>query len=178
MGRLIVALSILYSCLSFAKPAYQIDLIVFAHPNQNEKITVEMPFLPMNAHAILLKSDPNKSAQLYSLLPPSYSSLRNEYYLLSRKSNYQILGHYSWRQPAKNQSPVALPLIEHNGWQMQGTFDVKQNNYYAFHAELQISPPTTPKSSFTLLQKQRLKDDVIYYLDNPHIGMLVKIHQV
>ncbi|KTD41657.1 CsiV family protein [Legionella parisiensis] len=179
MERLIIiTLSILYSCLTLAKSSYQIDLIIFAHPNQNPDMTVDAPLIPMGAHAILLKSDAEKSGKPYLLLSPSSSSLRDEYYLLTRKSRYKVLGHYSWKQPANNQSSVALPVVEHNGWQIQGKFNVVQSNYYSFDAELQVSPPSNPQSSFTVSQKQRLKDDVVYYLDNALIGMLVKIHKL
>lgn len=179
MERLIIiTLSILYSCLALAKSSYQIDLIIFAHPNQNPDMAVDAPFIPISANAISLKTDTEKSGKPYRLLSPSSSSLRDEYYLLTRKSHYQVLGHYSWRQPANNQSSVALPVVEHNGWQIQGKLNVIQSNYYSFDAELQVSPPSNPQSSFTVSQKQRLKDGVVYYLDNAQIGMLVKIHQL
>ncbi|MGL5741046.1 MAG: CsiV family protein [Legionella sp.] len=177
MERLIITLSILYSCLALAKSSYQIDLIVFAHPNQNRSV-VDAPLIPINTNALSLTTDAEKSGKPYRLLSPSFSSLRDEYYLLTRKSHYQVLGHYSWRQPANNQSSVALPVVDHNGWQMHGTFNVKQSNYYTFDADLQVSPPNAPQSSFTVSQKQRLKGNVVYYLDNAQIGMLVKIHQL
>lgn len=177
MERLIIILvSILYSCLASAKPSYQIDLIVFTHPNQIKGLTIDAPLLPPSTNAITLHPDTEKSGKPYRLLPASYSSLRDEYYLLTRKGHYQVLGHYSWRQPANNQNKVALPLVEHNGWQMQSTLNVLQRTYYSFDAELQISPPNNPQGSFTVSQKQRLKGNVIYYLDNAQIGMLVKIH--
>ncbi|PWY56403.1 hypothetical protein DGG96_02720 [Legionella qingyii] len=179
MERLIIiTLSLLYSCLTLAKPSYQIDLIIFAQPNQNRALSIDAPLIPTNANAISLKTDTEKSGKPYRLLSPSSSSLRDEYYLLSRRSSYQVLGHYSWRQPANNQSIVALPFIDHHGWQMQGTLNVKQSNYYSFDAEFQVSPPNNPQSSFTVSQKQRLKDNVVYYLDNAQIGMIVKIHKM
>ncbi|KTD10725.1 hypothetical protein Lgra_1691 [Legionella gratiana] len=179
MERLIIIiLSILYSCSALAKPPYQIDLIVFTHPNQISGLTIDAPLLPPSSNSISLRPDTEKSGKPYHLLPASYSSLRDEYYLLTRKGHYQVLGHYSWRQPANNQSKVTLPLVEHNGWQMQGTLDIRQSNYYSFDAELQVSPPSNPQESFTVSQKQRLKGDVIYYLDNAQIGMLVKIHKL
>ncbi|STY28972.1 Protein of uncharacterised function (DUF2803) [Legionella wadsworthii] len=179
MERLItIILGILYSCLTFAQPSYQIDLILFAHPNANTGKTIDSPLLPMSTHVISLKMDGDKSGKPYHLLPPSSSSLRDEYYLLSRKSPYQVLGHYSWKQPSNNQTSVALPLAEQHGWQMQGTVNVKQSTYYSFEAELQVSSPSNPQSSFIISQKQRLKSDVVYYLDNALVGMLVKIHKV
>jgi hypothetical protein len=173
---LMIMIGILYSCITHAQSLYQIDLIVFAH--QKPERTVEIPLIPMNAHAISLKADTNKSGKPYHLLASSRSSLRDEYYLLNHKAPYQVLGHYSWIQPAKNQSSVALPLTKHNGWELQGILNIKQNTYYSFTAEFQASPPSTPLSSFTVSQKQRLKDNVVYYLDNPDLGVVVKIHKL
>jgi hypothetical protein len=102
--------------------------------------------------------------------------LRDEYYQLSRKSTYQVLGQFTWKQPANNQNKVSLPLTQHNGWQMQGTIRVRQGTYYQLDTELQLSPPYDPQSFFSVNQKQRLNKNVIYYLDHPQIGMLVKIH--
>lgn len=178
---LIITISLLYSCFALAKPSYQIDLIIFAQQAmavQNSELSTDMPLVPMNAHALSLKTNSGKVPQLYCLLPNSYSSLQDQYYQLSRRSHYPVLGYYSWRQPANNQSTVALPLAEHNGWQMQGTLHVRESNYYSFDAKLQISPPNNPQSSFTVSQKQRLKENVIYYLDNDQIGIVVKIHKV
>lgn len=178
---LIITIILLYSCFALAKPVYQIDLIIFAQQStaaQDPELSTDTPFLPVSANAIPLKVNSGKDARLYYLLPNSYSSLKNHYYLLTRKSSYPVLGHYSWRQPAKNQSKVALPLTEYRGWQIQGTFHVIQNAYYHFKADLQVSPPDNPHSSFTVSQKQRLKDNTVYYLDNERIGMVVKIHQI
>jgi hypothetical protein len=179
MDRLIIIiLSILYSSLALSGSSYQIDLIVFAHPNQNSGVTVDTPLIPLSSNAITLQTDTTKSGKPYRLLPASQSSLGDEYYLLTRKGHYQVLGHYSWRQPANNQSKIALPFVDQHGWQMQGTLNVRQSNYYSFESELQLSPPNNPQQSFTVSQKQRLKDNVIYYLDNAQIGMVVKIHRL
>ncbi|CZR30982.1 Uncharacterised protein [Legionella pneumophila] len=73
---------------------------------------------------------------------------------------------------------VALPKINHNGWQIQGTLKVRQSNYYLFDADLQCLSPGNQETSFTVSQKQRLKGSTIYYLDHPQLGMLVKIHKI
>lgn len=178
---LIIITSLLYSCLALAKSEYQIDLIVFAQQAtaaQNAALAADAPLIPTNPNAITLKTSSGKNATTYSLLPNSYSNLKDQYYLLSRKSHHPVLGHYSWRQPANNHSKVALPLIEYHGWQMQGTLLVTQGAYYSFDADLQVSPPDNPHSSFTVTQKQRLKADMVYYLDNERIGMVIKIHKL
>jgi hypothetical protein len=138
---------------------------------------LDAPLIPMDKNAITLKTAAGKDPGVYQLLSHSHSGLRDEYYLLSRKSRYQVLGHYSWKQPANHQGTVALPHLSHNGWEMQGTLRVQEGSYYTFDADLQCSPPNNPKSSFTVSQKQRLKDNVVYYLDHSQIGMVVKIHR-
>ncbi|CEG57348.1 CsiV family protein [Legionella fallonii] len=174
---LIVSISILYSCITLAQSSYQVDLIIFAYPQSGDKsnsLAMTSPLLPISQNAIALRSNSRKA---YGLLANSKSSLQDQYYLLSRKSNYKVLGHYSWIQPAANQSSVALPKLSHNGWQMQGTLRVRQNSYYLFDARLQLSPPNHPESYFTVTQDQRLKGGVVYFLDHPQVGMLVKIHK-
>lgn len=89
-----------------------------------------------------------------------------------------MLGHYSWTQPENNKSSVAVSLTKYKGWELQGKLNIKQSNYYSFTAEFQASPPSNPLSSFTVSQKHRLKENVVYYLDNPQMGMLVKIHKL
>lgn len=174
----LVTFSILYSSLTLAQSNYQVDLVLFAHPQSgdaNNSLAMTSPLLPISQNAITLQ--PN-SSKPYGLMPNSKSSLRDQYYLLSRKSNYRVLGQYSWIQPGANQSSVTLPKINHNGWQIQGTLRVRQNNYYLFDAHLQASSPNNPDAYFTINQDQRLKGGVVYFLDHPQIGMLVKIHKL
>lgn len=172
-----ITLSLLYSCLALAHSSYQIDLIIFAYPNQNNKLSIATPIISPSPNTLLLKTDTKPSKKPYRLLGPSHSSLQNEYYLLTRKGHFQVLGHYSWIQPSTNQDQVALPFMEEKGWKMQGTLNIQQNTYYSFAINLQLSPPDMPQESFTVSHKQRLKSNVIYYLDHAQIGMLVTIHQ-
>ncbi|HDO7798781.1 TPA: hypothetical protein P5R21_001834 [Legionella pneumophila] len=178
---LIITISVLCSGLTIAKSSYQIDLILFAQPQNGVKSIKSdspVPLIPVSPNAIQLHSDNNKKHMPYTLLPRSQSKLSDQHYLLSRKSQFQILGHYSWRQPAKSDSLVALPKINYNGWQIQGTLKVRQSNYYLFDADLQCLSPGNQETSFTVSQKQRLKGSTIYYLDHPQLGMLVKIHKI
>lgn len=182
MYRLFIfTISILYSSFILAKSSYQIDIIFFAHPqaaSKTSELDFNSPLIPVNPKGITLKSSAGKSHNSYDLLPASQSGLNNEYYLLSRKSHYQVLGHYSWRQPADSQSPVTLPTLNHNGWIVQGSLRVRKSNYYLLDTDLQVSPASNPQSSFTIEQKQRLKGSEVYYLDHPQVGMLIKIHSL
>lgn len=174
----ILTISMLYSCFTLGKSSYQVDLILFAHPKHADKkddLAMSSPLIPISKNAIPLKT---QSTNSYSLLGASQSGLRDEYYLLSRRSRFQVLGHYSWKQPDNSQSSVALPNIDHNGWLIQGTVRVKQSNYYLFDADLQFSPPNNPESSFIVSQKQRLKGNSVYFLDHPQVGMLIKVHKL
>jgi hypothetical protein len=175
----IITLSILFSSFALAKSSYQIDLIIFANPQTSHRgLDLNSPLIAKTRNVIVLKNANNKSFAPYNLLPPSQSNLRDEQYLLSRKSHYQVLGYYTWRQPSNNKNTVSLPELNFKGWQMQGTLLVKKDKFYTLNADLQFSPPSNPNATFTVTQKQRLKENVVYYLDHDYIGLLVKIHEV
>jgi hypothetical protein len=180
MYRLFLLIINLLSCtVSFAKNTYQIDLILFAHvQSANALPYMDTPLLPLNKKALVLANSTNRTEALYTLLPSSQCGLRDEFYLLNRKSPFQVLGQYSWRQSATQRNTVALDKTSSKGWLMQGTFDVQQANYYLFAANLQFSPPSNPRAAFTVSQKQRIEEGKIYYLDNPYVGMVVKIKKI
>lgn len=180
MCRLLILLtSLLCSGYALAKSTYQIDLILFAHPqNANELLDLDTPLIPVSKKAIALKSSTIKTDKIYTLLPPSQSGLGDEYYQLNRRSHFRVLGQYSWRQTSTQQNTVALPKTNNKGWLMQGTVHIQEGSYYLFDTELQFSPPSNPENAFTVSQRQRLEKGKVYYLDNPYVGMIVKIHLI
>ena len=180
MSRVILVLiAVSYCGFTFAKNIYQVDLIVFAHPqNVNDLQDIQTPLLPVDKKTRVLSPSSQKSEKLYTLLPQSQSGLHDEYYLLNRKSQFKVLAHYTWRQSAKEQDKVALPRMSNKGWLMQGTLKVQQGNYYTFNTNLQFSPPSNPIAAFTVAQKQRIEEGKVYYLDHPYVGMVVKIHRI
>lgn len=180
MIKKIVA-GLLYSGVVSATPGYQIDLILFSHPlsgvaTKSVSVDNQSTPLPPGQTRSLIAMAP-KSTKNYQLLSPSLSYLRDQYYLINRTHKYTMLGHFSWRQPAKNIEKISLPLINHQGWHIQGTVQVKRSNYYYFNTDLKVSPPSNPSASLSLVHTQRLKPRLVYYLDNPQIGMVVSIHQ-
>lgn len=178
MYRLFILL-ILLSGPALAQSTYQVDLIVFAHPLSATKLPeTNTPLLPLDSNVISLKSSTLKTDKTYTLLPPSQSGLHDEYYLLTRKSQFKVLGQYSWRQSSQQQKTVALPRVNSKGWLFQGTLHVQQGNYYLFNADLQFSPPSDPQGAFNVSQNQRIEGEKVYYLDHPYIGMVVKIHRI
>lgn len=178
MFKSLILASMLYPCLTLAQSNYQIDLILFANPNRTQPdkaLSMDSMFLNEDQKAINLKGN---SAPYYSLLPKARSQLNDAYYQLSHRSPFQVLGHYSWIQPANNQNRVSLPPALLHGWQVLGTVCVRQSNYYLFDADLKMSSPEEPQSYFRVSKKQRLKGKVVYFLDNPQVGMLVEVHPV
>ena len=173
----------LFACLGLANqraPLYQVDMILFTHlqssltPDEN---SFAPPLAPDINDAILLQHNASNTTTPYRILPTSTSHLRNEFWALNRKPQYQVLFHYTWLQPGNNQRPVAL---SHNigGWNVEGTLRIRRSNYYLLDTELLFSAPNSMQTAFLFSQKQRLKPDVVYYLDHPQAGMLIKVHQI
>ncbi|AHE67731.1 CsiV family protein [Legionella oakridgensis] len=182
MLRITLFISLLANCcFGYANThtLYQIDIIVFTHQqsSENPEHTLSPLVTPDTHTAIPLQSLDNTRTP-YHLLPASASQLRNEYWVLNRKPQYRILFHYTWLQPSNNQRPVVLSSTHNNGWNVEGTLRVRQSNYYLLDTELFFSSPTSNELSFIFSQKQRLKPNVVYYLDHPQAGMLIKIHKV
>ena len=173
-----------FSCVSYAKQSsslYQVDLIVFTHLNDQQlpaDDSLAPLLIPDMQHAIPLQNEANSAMSPYHTLPASASHLKNEYWALNRKPQYHVLFHYTWLQPANNQRPIALSQINSGGWGIDGTLRIRQSNYYLLDTELAFSAPNSTKTAFVFSQKQRLKPGVVYYLDHPQAGMLIKIHQV
>ena len=174
----------LFSCLTLATPPtplYQIDIIVFTHLRSSPhpmKQSLAPLLSPDVTHAIMLPTNTNTALTPYHLLPASASQLRDEYWALNRKPQYQLLFHSSWLQPANNQRPIALPTTSTGGWNVEGTLSIRKSNYYLLETDLLFSAPNSPQTAFLFSQNQRLKPDIVYYLDHPQAGMLIKIHQL
>ena len=168
---------LLLSCLCQAsQPMYQVDMIVFARPGAQQANTVTTPLAPDTQHAIPLQYNDSGAQGAYHLLPASLSQLSGEYWALNHKTNYQVLAHYTWRQPANNQRAVALSANGRYGWNVEGTLRIRRSNYYLLDTELLFSDNN--QTAFLFSQKQRLKPGTVYYLDHPQAGMLIKVHQV
>lgn len=175
---ILISISLLCSLTATAMTNYQVDLILFRHHNAHNEQPFNNPPIPASNHNQSLVSEPTKTNKPYHLLAPAKSSLRDEYYQLTHKAQYQVLGHYSWIQPKSNQNGINLPIINQQGWQLRGHLRIRESNYYLFDANLQLSPPDAPQSAFLITQKQRLKGETVYYLDHSQLGIVVKIHRV
>ncbi len=161
-----------------ANSLYQVDLILFTHHASSAPIPEGSPLVSSRTpNTIPLQTATGESMTPYHLIPFASSHLRNEYWALNHRPNYQVLEHYTWLQPSNNQRSVALPETHKHGWQIAGTLRVRQSNYYLLDTDLLFSSPGA-KSAFSFVQKQRLKPGKTYYLDHPQVGMLIKVQQV
>lgn len=157
---------------------YQIDLILFAHSDYSMSQQVNTyPILPHNRNMIILQAGDETSSEPYHLLPFSSSKLQKEYRNLQNAIQYKILSRYTWRQFVDNKQYVMLPKTIKDGGEIQGVVQVKHSNYYLLNAELAIAMPDK-KAAFNLKINQRLRGEQLYYLDDPRVGMLIKIHQL
>lgn len=158
---------------------YQVDMIVFTHSAaQTDSTGVTPPLAPDMHQAIPLQNTISSALTPYHTLPASSSQLSSEYWALNRKTNYQVLAHYTWLQPANNQRAIALSAGNRNGWNVEGTLRVRRSNYYLLDTELLFSTPGNDQAAFLFSQKQRLKPGTVYYLDHAQAGMLIKVHQI
>mgnify|MGYP000588398266 CR=1 FL=1 len=185
MLRVIVTiLSMSLSCLGFAQKSgamYQVDMIVFKHqhPSTDHSEYGSLDALTsQNKHSITLDNNIKAAMTPYHTLPASSSMLRNEYWALNRKSEYRVLFHYTWLQPNSNQQFVSLPPTNKDGWNIEGLLRIKRSNYFLLDTQLVFSQSNNEKLTFVFNQKQRLKPEVVYYLDHPQAGMLIKVHQI
>ncbi|KTD16027.1 hypothetical protein E3983_04770 [Legionella israelensis] len=164
----------------YSENHYQVDLIVFIHQSEinhpSSERLLNSPLVFNHNKSISLNPEIHEDITPYHLRPLRTSSLNNEYYVLKRQPQYQILFHYTWLQPANNQRTVKLPAIPHNGWLVKGGLRIRKSNYYLLDTELYFTSPDKA-ASFMLKEKQRLKNNTLYYLDHPLAGMLIKIHK-
>ncbi len=163
---------------AYATPLYQIDVLLFTHQHvaaNQQEVSLSRSFNPRQQSLVL--GEESKVLSPYHLLPLAQSGLQKEYWTLSHKNQYKIIGRFSWLQPAKNTQAIQLPLIDKEGIQVSGTIRVQQGKFYLFETELNFAA-TDLASGFVFRQQQRLKDKEVYYFDHPQAGMLVAVHAI
>lgn len=165
------------SMRAVAAPLYQVDVIVFTHQatlGAVEQANARSLSKSMQG-AITLQPKTAEGLMPYQLLPAALSGLRQESWALRHQSNYHVLGQYAWLQPANSERAIALPSMTQGDWDVKGIIRVRQGHYYLLDTTLLFSD-TTHHESFAFAQTQRLKSNVVYYVDHPQAGLLIKIH--
>lgn len=168
------------SSSAIAQSFYQVDIIGFQHHALED---TEEQFTPVNLiinnqKAIALNyANSTEEGLAYKMRPLQYSALKRESYILKQKPAYQILFHYSWLQPERNARTVKIPATKIAGLTIEGSFRIRKPSYYLFDSQLYLKSEGQ-KSAFLIQQKQRMKEDSLYYLDHPQMGLLVKIHSI
>lgn len=155
--------------LAAKTPLIQVDVVLFLH--QSELLSADQNISNAAYSGIPLDSS---AQQTYHRLPRLQSGLGREYYALSKRPEFQILGQFSWTQPARPNRPVLLQDPGLNGWQINGNLSVQQNQYFSLNSQFDFN--LADKAQIHMQQNQRLKPDTVYYLDHPQAGMLIRIH--
>jgi hypothetical protein len=168
-------------CGANVSSSYQVDMIVFTHTqaaSSLQKSAIPPHFMPHEKNTISLKQSTHPDKALFSLLPAANSLLNNEYWTLHHQPQYKVLMHYTWLQPKNNEKTIVLPPLEQAGWNVEGTINIKKGTYYTLNTELLFTTTQEKQHTFVFAQQQQLKPGVIYYLDDPNAGMLIKIHPI
>jgi hypothetical protein len=121
----------------------------------------------------------------------------NEYKLdaisngLRQSSNYSVLFHRAWRQPAYgDDNAVNLPVyaIAENGRDnIEGNIRLIRERFLHLETDLRMKQTTAIRNPvldlntapmspvYTLREKRRIRSNVIHYFDNPHFGMITMV---
>lgn len=110
---------------------------------------------------------------------------------LRQSSNYSVVFHRAWRQPAYGDaSAVNLPVhaVAANGREnIEGTVRLIRERFLHLDTDLQMQPAATNRNPqmeldtltatpvYTLREKRRIKSNVVHYFDNPHFGMIARV---
>ena len=180
-----LALGLVGSAPAFAVQSYDVEIVVFAyrHPSDNgEQWPTSLPE----------EADP---AGVYSSDQPRELSVGA--YRLNRISNglrqssdYAVLFHKAWRQPAYNSAnAVGLPVhtvAGNGGNSLAGSVRLIRERFLHLDADLLMlsgnssgavldidAPYASPQ--FELREKRRIKSNVVHYFDHPHFGMIALV---
>lgn len=183
---------------AFAAPKwYQVEIIIFKNKTEqalNQEKWPSYPALPTLDDAVELVPPQNKSYyKPYELLPKSAFILKTEESRIERNPEYQILLHQAWLQKFSEGLPIHISADATdpaNPWQLNGTIRLSLHKYIHLEANLSLDVPTAdlPQqdkseqpifsrkiANFRMIQQRKLRSKELHYLDNPHLGVLVKI---
>jgi Peptidoglycan-binding protein, CsiV len=161
------------------------------------------PPLPAVQGAQQLSAFDPQNPKVFQLLLPSALQLSRQASNIIRDPNYNVLLHVAWLQPlTENSIPVHLyaqddftsinalpPYGTEQKWKLDGVIALRKHNYCMLDADLILSKqkPDEPSSAFQssssnnesivyrLKQQQRMRENELYYIDNPVFGALVKV---
>lgn len=166
-------------------PIYQVDLIIFINSNsqpilsQTEKISFLRSKVIKDQNLIILQNNYNNLSEennnLYNLLPTNLSHLAAAYHKLRKHPQYKVIGNFSWLQPLDNNIAITFPTNLDNGWQIDGSMQIKGEHLYSMAAELFLTPPYSQEPMISFKHNQRLIEGKSYYIDYPQVSMLIKI---
>lgn len=166
--------------------SYDIEVVIFSYryPADNGEVW------PSQAAKDSPTTDDYSSGDVRELPAEAYK-LNNISNGLRQSSNYSVLFHQAWRQPAYGDaSAVNLPVraIAANGREnIEGNVRLIRERFLHLDTELQMKqavanqyPGMELNASgvspvYTLREKRRIKSNVIHYFDNPRFGMIATV---
>lgn len=169
---------------------YDVELIIFAQPGQpGEEQFKRSPELPDSSRWI----DLEQSAQPEGFENLQPSALTTEASRLER-GNYQVLVHRAWRQPGIDRSSAPAVILQSSARAingnplLDGAVSVGLSRYLHASFDLLLRSPlvgedaTTPTDSLfgseipaRVQIHRRMRSGELHYLDNPRIGILIRI---
>ena len=184
-------LNIAFSVPVFAAQpnSYDVEVVVFSYryPADNGE---QWPAQSVDAGMAAGSYTSNQAGNQVSELPVDVYKLNGISNGLRQSSNYSVLFHRAWRQPAYDDAnAVSLPVqavAESGRNNIEGSIRLIRERFLHLDADLQMTPagnpypvmnPSVPGSSpvYTLREKRRIKSYVVHYFDNPHFGMIATV---
>jgi hypothetical protein len=166
--------------------SYDVEVVIFSyrHPADNGEVW------PSQAAEDSPTSSTYSSGDVHELPVAAYrlNGISNG---LRQSSNYSVLFHRAWRQPAYGDaSAVNLPVraVAANGrGNIEGNVRLIRERFLHIDTDLQMQQATgkrnpamdlnaaTASPVYTLREKRRINSKVIHYFDNPHFGMIATV---
>lgn len=191
LNHVLTSFLLVYAAISApafaAQPnSYDVEVVVFSyrHPADNGEIWPPQAA----ADSPATSSYPNGDVRE---LPAGAYKLNGISNGLRQSSNYSVVFHRAWRQPAYGDaSAVNLPVqaIAANGREnIEGTVRLIRERFLHLDTNLQMQQATGNRNPamdlnataaspvYTLKEKRRIKSKVIHYFDNPRFGMIATV---
>lgn len=177
---------LLLSQTVLAEPAwYQVELIVFQNTQpQNESQVLSHAALPQTDNAIqLIPFEEKNYYRPFELMPNAAKHLNKEESRLNSSAEFKVLLHTAWLQDLSNpEESKAIHLSakadnEDEHWALDGTVTFLRRKYIELNTNLLLNLDTDAEDTkpIRLVQHRKLRSKELHYLDNPQMGVLVKV---
>jgi hypothetical protein len=166
--------------------SYDVEVVIFSyrHPADNGEVWPSQAAKDSPASGGYSSGDVRE-------LPAGAYKLNGISNGLRQSSNYSVVFHRAWRQPAYGDaSAVNLPVqaVAANGREnIEGNVRLIRERFLHLDTDLQMKQAAANRNPvmelnasrvspvYTLREKRRIKSNVIHYFDNPRFGMIATV---